>query len=201
MFKKITTVHFEGKPEDLILLHSKTDLPKKTQIEIPQGYHVILMSMGGGIELIKDVYRYELTERIMYIYYVRDHIGVQKNTWGTRTRMNVKSLSGESYTLGGYGFIEWQLNNAIKFIERRWANRYFVQIEDVARDILDYIPLVLSETISDVEKFDISDPDKYKNILKEKMMNKLKNQLKEFGIEVHQLVIENFNFQRVVGEE
>ena len=196
MFKKNKSVQFEGKQSDLIFLHPEKDFAKKTLVELPQGYHLILMSTAGQIELVKGVYQHELAERVMYLYFVRDHIGVQKTTWGTRTRLHVKNAAGETYSLGGYGFIEWQLTNAMRFIERRWGNRYFVQIEDMTKEILDYIPLALGEVISDIEAFDVSDPDHYKRSLKEKIFEKMKELLKDFGIEVHQFAIENFNFQR-----
>jgi membrane protease subunit (stomatin/prohibitin family) len=196
MFKKSKSVHFEGKQSDLIFLHPEKDFAKKTEVEIPQGYHLILMSSGGQIELVKGVYQYELTERTMYLYYVRDHIGVQKSTWGTRTRLNVKSESGEAFSLGGYGFIEWQLINAMRFIERRWGNRYFVQVEDMTKEILDYIPQALGEVVGKIQSFDVSNPDFYKRSLKDGIFEKMKELLKDFGIELHQFAIENFNFQR-----
>ena len=201
MFKKVPSLRFEGQDEDLITLHPSTNIPRKSNIEIPQGYHLVLLNKDGTSELIKNQYNYVVPEPISFVYYVKGHQGVHKSNWGTRTRLNVKTADNTLMTLGGYGNIEWKITNPIQLITRRLEDYKTINKHDIAQILLDRIPAILQEIINKQPAINPSEVSSIIDTIRPQVKKSLNDYLHQSGIEVDDLVIEHINFQLLEEEE
>ncbi len=201
MFKKIPKLSFEGKKEDLITLHPITNIPKKSSIEIPQGYHIVLLNKDGTSELVKNQYNYIVAEPAMYVYYVKNHQGVHKSNWGTRSRLNVKTADNTAMTLGGYGNVEWKITNPIQLITRRLEHHKEINKDDIAKILLDKIPSIFQDILTKQPIVDPSEVNTIIDTIRPKVKTALNAYLHQSGIEVDDIVIESINFQLLEEEE
>lgn len=199
MFKKNLNITFDGATDNLITLHPKKDLPKKTSIEIPQGYHLILMNKDGTSELIQNEYKYVTKDEVMYVYYVKHHQGVHRSNWGTRSRISVKTTDDSEMTLGGYGTMEWRIINPILLITRRLIKSDAMQANDIAQILLEKLPSAFQATL-DKLVVNPKDTNTTQKALKKSVEKSLNEELSASGIQIEDFIIENINLQPMQEE-
>ena len=199
MLKRVKKIRYEGSSDDLITMHPVIDLPKKSTIEIPQGYHVVLLGHDGTAELIKNQYKLVLESPVMYVYYIKSHQGLHTSNWGTRSRVQVKTSTNEIMTLGGYGNVEWKISNPIQLITSRLENHKALSVQSVAKIVLDKLPTIFQEIMHDESIINPSEISKLIDKTRPKLKKVLSEYLFESGIEVNDCVIENINL--LINEE
>lgn len=200
MFKKNLHITFDGATDNLLSLHPQKDLPKKTNIEIPQGYHLILMNKDGTSELIQNQYNHVTKDYVMYVYYVKHHQGVHRSKWGTRSRIDVMTHEGDAMTLGGYGTLEWRIVNPIQLITRRLIKSDEMKADDIAQLLLDKLPNAF-QSVLEGKTIDPSDLSDIKQVLKKTVEQSLNDDLNSSGIQIEDFIIESINLQPKQEEE
>lgn len=199
MFKKALIKH-QPEVEHLISKVPKTSFKKGQSISVPQGYEAILMEQDGSVEVIKNQLLIKLENTVEYIYLAKSTRKVMRSNWGTPSRILVET-SGGKQSLGGFGYVEFQLTNPVRLINTRMQNDEHADESSLSKLVLSRIPDLLHQILPGLEPLDISNESKLIIQLKEALSPLLKESLDSLGIGLQSLVIENINFQAQQGGE
>ncbi len=199
MFKS-KTIKYDIENNHLISKLPGQDFKKGTTIDNPPGYEAVLIDKDGSQEVVKNQHKIKLDRSVYYIYYVQSNRKVIKARWGTPTRIKVKT-NEDIKTLGGYGHIEFQLMNPMRYINTRIHSEQFVDEEILTKLVLSWIPDLFHQVIEDLQPFDLTQESKNVLKLKEALSPKLSKALDEIGLQLKSLNIENLNFQSIEEAE
>lgn len=195
MFKS-KAIKYDVENNHLISKLPGQDFKKGTIIDNPPGYEVILIDKDGSQEIVKNLHSIKLDRPIYYIYYVQSNRKIIKSRWGTPTRIKVQTQD-DLKTLGGYGHIEFQLMNPMRFINTRLKNDQFVDDEILTKLVLSWFPDLVHQIIETLQPFDLSQESANVLKFKEALTPKLEKVLDEIGIQLKSLNVENLNFQSI----
>ena len=199
MFKKAPIKH-QPEVEHLISKVPKTSFKKGQSISVPQGYEAIIMEQDGSVEVIKNQLLIKLENTVEYIYLAKSTRKVMRSNWGTPSRILVETSSGKQ-SLGGFGYVEFQLTNPVRLINTRMQNDEYADESSLSKLVLSRIPDLLHQILPGLEPLDVSNESKLIIQLKEALTPLLKESLDSLGIGLQSLVIENINFQAQQGGE
>jgi hypothetical protein len=199
MFKKAVIKH-QPETEHLISKLPRQSFKKNQMISVPQGYEAILMERDGSVEVLKNQLQIKIEQPIEYIYFAKSNRKIMRCNWGTPTRIQVETSSGKK-GLGGYGYVEFQLVNPVRFINTRMEDDEYADEALLTKLVLARIPDLLHQVLPQLEPVDTTNESKLILALKEALNPNLKEALDALGIGLQSLVIENLNFQSQQGGE
>lgn len=193
MFKKAPIKHQpEGK--HLVSKVPKTSFKKGQLLSVPQGYEAILMEGNGSVEVVKNQLQIKLESSVEYIYFAKSTRKVMRSNWGTPSRIQVETSVGKQ-SIGGFGYVEFQLSNPVRLINTRMQNDEYADEVSLSKLVLSRIPDLLHQILPSLEPLDVSNESKLIITLKQALSPLLKDSLDSLGISLNSLVIENINFQ------
>jgi len=126
---------------------------KGRTIDNPPGYEAVLLDSDGSQEVIKNTHLIKLNRTVYNIFYVQSNRKIIKAKWGTPTRIKVKTHEGYK-NLGGYGHIEFQLINPLRYINTRLDNHQYLDEEMLTKMVLSWIPDLFHQIIEGLQPFD-----------------------------------------------
>jgi membrane protease subunit (stomatin/prohibitin family) len=169
---------------------------KGSTIDNPPGFEAVLLDQDGSQEVIKNTHLIKLNRPVYNIFYVQSNRKIIKAKWGTPTRIKVKTQDGYQ-NLGGYGHIEFQLINPLRYINTRLNNNQYLDEEMLTKMVLSWIPDLFHQIMKDLEPIDSNEESANVLKLKELLQPKLDKVLDEVGVLLKTLNVENLNFQRI----
>ncbi len=195
MFKKKVYTHV---PENYHLISKvpNSGFKKGEIIEVPQGFEALLLEADGGQELIKNQLVIKLENPIQYVYLAKSNRKVIRSNWGTPNRIKVHTDKGYQ-TIGGFGFIEFQLINPLRFVTTRMQNDEFTDESMITHIALGRIPDALNQVLPNLEPIHANEQSALTNQLTKELKPVLQKSLDTLGIQLEDLVIENLNFQSI----
>jgi len=199
MFKKSITKH-QPETEHLVSKVPGSGFKKGQSVSVPQSYEAILMDREGTVEIVKNQLQVKLESGIEYIYFAKSNRKVMRSNWGTPSRINVETSKGKQ-SLGGFGYVEFQLTNPVRLINTRMQNDEFADEASLSKLVLSRVPELLHQVLPTLEPLDIANESKLIIQLKEALTPLLKESLDSLGIGLQALVVENINFQSQQGGE
>jgi membrane protease subunit (stomatin/prohibitin family) len=195
MFKK-EIIQYKLEPTHLISKVPGQSFKKGKSLEIPQGFEAILMDPDGSQEVIKNIYLIKLERTIHYIYFVQSNRKLMKTRWGTPTRIKVMTQQGEK-TMGGFGNIDFQLLNPLRFINTRLQNDDYIDEKTLTEFVLSRISDLLHQAVPELEPMDISRESVITNKFKELLTPLMEKTFDSMGVKLQSFIIENLNFHDV----
>lgn len=195
MFKKKVYTHV---PENhhLISKVPHSGFKKGEIIEVPQGFEALLLEADGGQELVKNQLVIKLENPVQYIYFAKSNRKVIRSNWGTPNRIKVNT-DKDYQTLGGFGFIEFQLINPLRFVTTRMANDEYTDESLITQIALGRIPDAMHQVLPKLEPIHSNEQSVLTNQLTKELKPVLQKSLDALGIQLEDLVIENLNFQSI----
>lgn len=196
---KKNTIGFEPNPNDIIAKVPKTQLKKGEIVKIPKNYDAILMYRDGTQEVIQNILEITLEYPVEMIYLVLHNRQTLETKWGTPTRILIEDELQQSQLLGAYGTIEFQMQNASRFITTRMGQETVTNYDALKHHVLDLIPEAFNQYFATIQSIQTEDPAKLSIDLKHQLSPYLETLLDDLGLRLKSMVIENVNFQRPEG--
>lgn len=196
---KKNTIGFEPNPNDIIAKVPKTQLKKGEIVKIPKNYDAILMYRDGTQEVIQNILEITLEYPVEMIYLVLHNRQTLETKWGTPTRILIEDELQQSQLLGAYGTIEFQMQNASRFITTRMGQETVTNYDALKHHVLVLIPEAFNQYFATIQSIQTEDPAKLSIDLKHQLSPYLETLLDDLGLRLKSMVIENVNFQRPEG--
>lgn len=168
---------------------------KKSMIDIPKGYEVVLIEADGTSEIIRNQHQYRLDRDVHAIFYAKTNALVQKAKWGTPSRIDVTMKDGTSKTLGAHGVMSFTLANPLRYLNKRMGTEADLTKEALKSLVTDRMTDIMR---SQLERFKGGVPDdttKLARTLQSDVKEALITYLDDFGIQVDDLTIESITIQ------
>lgn len=195
MFKKPILTH-QPEPDHLISRMNQRGFKKGTQIEIPNGYELVCIETDGTTEVVKNTLLFKVNQPLELIYFVKSNRRIIRSNWGTPNRLKVMTQDGAK-TIGGFGHVEFQLINPVRFITTRMHDDMSINEQVLTKLVLGNVTSMLREVLPAFEPIDMTQEAKVVNELNQVITGKFEKMLDDIGVSCKTLVIENVNFQSV----
>jgi hypothetical protein len=195
MFKKKVFMH-SPESHHIISKVPENGFKKGESVQVPQGYEALLFEADGGQELIKNQLLIKLENPIQYVYFAKSNRRIIRSNWGTPNRIKVNTEVGLK-SFGGFGFVEFQLINPLRFVATRMSNETFVDEAIITQIVLGRIPEAMHQVLPGLEPLSTENESVIINQLVESLKPVLNKALDNIGIRLETLVIENINFQAI----
>lgn len=195
MFGRKKTIQMNEITDHLIESVSGGPFKKKSMIDIPKGYEVVLIEADGTTEIIRNQHQYKLDRDVHAIFYAKTNALVQKTKWGTPSRIAVKTADGGTQNLGAHGVLSFTLANPLRYLNKRMNTE-----DDLAQEALKSLVTDKMTDImrSQLERYKAVDPEKTSELtkaLQTDVAKALNSYLDDFGIQVDDLTIESITIQ------
>lgn len=198
MFKKPTIRH-QPDADHLISRVNQRHFKKGVTVEIPSGYELVCVDASGASEVIKNVLTHKLPEAVELLFFVKNNRRVIRSNWGTPNRLNVTTTKGD-HTLGGYGHVEFQLINPVRFIMTRMTEDLTLTEQALTKLVLGHVTTMLRNVLPPMEPLDVTQETTLIKQLSQAMEKEFARVLDDFGIASKSLVIENLNVKPLEEE-
>ena len=189
MIRRKPNIKLTKYSDNLIIKATKGPFKKKSMIDIPKGYEVVLIEANGTSEIIRNVHQYKLDRNVHAIFYAKTNALVQSTKWGTRNRISITTQEGTE-SLGANGTLSFTLANPLRYINKLMHSEEDVSPEKIKTMVLDKVTDTFSEALG-TKTWDDTNKNDLMKTLKTEVQERLAQYFDNFGINIDAFIIEN----------